>query len=150
MSPEVVKCVLLADRHHGLTEGVCGLLKTAFDTVVMVDDEASLLESARRLQPMVAVVDLSLAPGGSLRWVKQLRLFCPKLKLILLSIYDEPSVSRLAMEAGADGFVLKRAIASDLLPAVDAVLQMKNYISSGIEPQDYSSNRNHENKEKGR
>ena len=67
MSPELVKCVLLADRRHGLTEGVCGLLKTAFDTVVMVDDEASLLESARRLQPMVAVVDLSLAPGGSLR-----------------------------------------------------------------------------------
>ena len=132
MSPEVVSCVLLADRHHGLTEGVCGLLKTAFDAVVMVDDEASLLESARRLQPMVAVVDLSLAPGGSLRWVKQLRLFCPKLKLILLSVHDEPSVSRSAMEAGADGFVLKRAIATDLLPAVDAVLNKKSYISAGI------------------
>jgi len=56
----------------------------------------------------------------------------------------------LAMEAGADGYVLKRAIATDLLPAVDAILEMKNYISSGIKPQDYSSNTNHENKEKGR
>jgi DNA-binding NarL/FixJ family response regulator len=99
---------------------------------------------------VVAVVDLSLAPGSSLRWVKQLRLLCPKLKLILLSVHDEPSVSRLAMEAGADGYVLKRAIATDLLPAVDAVLEMKNYISSGIKPQDYFSNTNHENKEKVR
>ena len=132
MSPEIIKCVLLADRHHGLTEGVCGLLKTAFDAVVMVDDEASLLESAKRLQPVVAVVDLSLAPGSSLRWVKQLRILCPELKLILLSVHDEPSVSRSAMEAGADGFVLKRAIATDLLQAVEAVLDMKSYISAGI------------------
>jgi DNA-binding NarL/FixJ family response regulator len=132
MSPEIIKCVLLADRHHGLTEGVCGLLKTAFDAVVMVDDEASLLESAKRLQPVVAVVDLSLAPGSSLRWVKQLRLLCPDLKLILLSVHDEPSVSRSAMEAGADGFVLKRAIATDLLLAVDAVLDRRSYISAGI------------------
>jgi DNA-binding NarL/FixJ family response regulator len=134
MSPEVVKCVLLADRHHGLTEGVCGLLKTAFDAVVIVTDETSLFESAKRLQPAVAVVDLSLTQDSSLDWVKQLRSLCPELKLILLSIYDEPSVSRLAMEAGADGFVLKRAIASDLLPAVDAVLEMKSYISAGIKP----------------
>jgi len=42
--------------------------QTAFDTVVMVDDEASLLESAKTAPAMVAVVDLSLAPGGSLRW----------------------------------------------------------------------------------
>jgi DNA-binding NarL/FixJ family response regulator len=132
MSPEVVRCVLLADRHYGLTEGVCGLLKTVFDAVVMVADEASLLESARQLQPVMAVVDLSLAPRGSLQWVKQIRSLCPKLKLILLSVYDEPSVCRSAVEAGVDGFVLKRDIATDLLPAVDAVLDSKSYISAGM------------------
>jgi DNA-binding NarL/FixJ family response regulator len=63
MSPDVVRCVLLADRHHGLRQGVYGLLKTAFEAVVMVADEASLLESARQLQPVVTVVDLSLTPG---------------------------------------------------------------------------------------
>jgi DNA-binding NarL/FixJ family response regulator len=121
MSQDVVRCVLLADRHHDLTEAVCGLLKTAFDAVVMVTDEPSLLESAKRLQPAVAVVDLSLAPGTSLDWVKQVRSLCPNLKIILLSVYDEPSVKRLAIEVGVDAFVLKRDIASDLLAAVDAV-----------------------------
>jgi DNA-binding NarL/FixJ family response regulator len=121
MSQDVVRCVLLADRHHGLTEAVCGLLKTAFDAVVMVTDESSLLESAKRLQPAVAVVDLSLAPGTCLDWVKQLRFLCPNLKIILLSVHDEPSVKRLAIEVGVDGFVLKRDIASNLLAAVDAV-----------------------------
>ena len=56
MREKRLSCVLLADRHHGLTEGVRGLLKTAFGTVVMVADEASLLEGASRLRPGVAVV----------------------------------------------------------------------------------------------
>ena len=53
-----LSCVLLADRHHGLTEGVRGLLATAFGTVVMVADEESLIDGADRLQPDVAIVDI--------------------------------------------------------------------------------------------
>src|SRR5512137_2635803 len=93
-------CVLLADRHHGLTEGVRGLLETMFEAVVMVADENSLFESARRLQPTLAVVDLSLARDDGLRWLQGLRSHCPGLKLIVLSVHDESSVCRAAREAG--------------------------------------------------
>jgi len=116
-------CVLLADRHHGFTEGVRGLLETQFGTVIMVADEASLLEGAERIQPDVAVVDLSLAQGAGVGWLRTLRGRCPNLKVIVLSVHDEQSARRVAMEAGADAFVLKRAIATDLLAAVDAVRQ---------------------------
>jgi DNA-binding NarL/FixJ family response regulator len=115
-------CVLLADRHHGLTEGVRGLLETMFKTVVMVADEVSLQESAGRLQPETVVVDISLAGDGSLHWLQRLRQSCPQTKLIVLSFHDEPSVRRAAIEAGADGFVLTRAIATDLLQAIEAAL----------------------------
>ena len=121
MSGKPLSCVLLADRHHGLTEGVRGLLETAFGTVVMVADEASLLEGASRLRPDVAVVDLSLARDSGLAWLRALRQRCPDLKVIVLSVHDEQTVRRAAMEAGADAFVLKRAIATDLLPAVELV-----------------------------
>jgi DNA-binding NarL/FixJ family response regulator len=121
MPDKPLSCVLLADRHHGLAEGVRGLLETMFGTVVMVADEASLLEGASRLQPDVAVVDLSLAPDGGLDWLRAVRKRCPELKVIVLSIHDEQSVRRAAMEAGADAFVLKRAIVTDLLPAVELV-----------------------------
>jgi DNA-binding NarL/FixJ family response regulator len=66
--PKKRSCVLLADRHHGLTEGVRGLLETTFGTVVMVADEASLIDGAGRLQPDVVVVDLSLAQDAGLGW----------------------------------------------------------------------------------
>ena len=125
MSENSVSCVMLADRHHGLTEGVRGLLETAFGTVVMVADEASLLEGAVRLRPEVAIVDLSLARDSGLGWLRELRRRCPGLKVIVLSVHDEQSVRSAAMAAGADAFVLKRAIATDLLPVVDALAGAK-------------------------
>jgi two-component system secretion response regulator SsrB len=122
MTSDIVKCVLLADRHHGLAEGLRGLLETAFEAVVMVADEASLMESARRLQPDLAVVDLSLSRADNLNWLCRLRALCPELKLVLLSVYDEPSVRQAVLKAGADAFVLKRSAATDLLPAIEAVM----------------------------
>ena len=121
MSEKPVSCVLLADRHHGLTEGVRGLLETAFETVVMVADEVSLIDGVGRLRPDVAIVDLSLARGSGLNWLRSIRNRCPELKVIVLSVHDEESVRRTAMAAGADAFVLKRAIATDLLPAIEHV-----------------------------
>lgn len=132
MDLPVINCVLLADRHHGLTEAVRGLLETAFDAVVMVADERSLLESAKRLKPTLAVVDLSLARSDSLQWLQRLRNSCPDLKLILLSVHDEPSVCRAAIDAGANGFVLKRQVGAELLAAIDAVVAGRSYVSSGL------------------
>ena len=122
LAQTTVSCVLLADRHPGVTEGVRGLLGTRFEMVTMVADLPSLAESAERLQPDLVVVDLSLTRDGSLLWLRQVRERCPEMKLIVLSVYDEPSVRRAVMAAGVDGFVLKRAIATDLLPAVEAVM----------------------------
>jgi DNA-binding NarL/FixJ family response regulator len=116
-----LSCVLLADSHAGLTDGMRGLLETEFGTIVMVADETSLLEAASRLQPDMAVIDLSLAGRGGLGWLRAVRERCPELKIVVLSVHDEQSVRRAVMDAGADAFVLKRSIATDLLPAVTLV-----------------------------
>ena len=132
MSADNIKCVLLADRHHALTEGVRGLLDTTFEAVVMVADEHSLREIASRLHPTLAVVDLSLEHGAGLQWLPRLHAVCPELKVIVLSVHDEPSVCRSVMGAGADGYVLKRALATELLPAVDAILAGHKYVSPSL------------------
>jgi len=139
VSNNVVNCVLLADRHHGLSEGIRGLLESTFDTVVMVADEKSLFESAAWIKPTLAVVDLSLVQGGSLQWLRRLRIRCPDMKLILISVHDEPSVRRAADEAGADGFVAKQALATNLLPTIDVVLarsgpQTQGHADSATDP----------------
>jgi len=129
MSKHDVRCVLLADRHPGLMEGIRGLLETTFEAIVMVADEVSLIESATQLNVALVVVDLSLTRGKGMEMVRRLRARCPEVKLVIISVLDEPSVSRSVLEAGANGFVLKRAIATDLLDAVDAVLAGQLYVS---------------------
>jgi DNA-binding NarL/FixJ family response regulator len=122
MSVERFECVLLADRHHGLSEGIRGLLENEFRAVVMVADETSLLESAGRLQPSVTIVDLSLVRSESVEWIGRLRSRCPGTKVIVLSVHDEPSVRAAVALAGADALVLKQLLATDLLPTISAVL----------------------------
>ena len=121
MHDSTPSCVLLADRHHGLTEAVRGLLEAEFATVVMVADEASFLEGSARLRPDVAVVDLSLARDNGLGWMSAVRQRCPGIKVIVLSVHDEATVCQAAMDAGADAFVVKRSISTDLLAAVERV-----------------------------
>jgi DNA-binding NarL/FixJ family response regulator len=71
--PTAGNCALLADRHHGLTEGVRGLLETIFGAVLMVADEASLFEGVERSRPDVVIGDLALTRSGSLGWVREVR-----------------------------------------------------------------------------
>ena len=126
MTESKFSCVILADRSVGLTEGVRGMLETMFESVVIVANVTSLLESAARLQPEMAAVDVSLAHDGGLYWIGEMRKRCPEIKLIALSVHDEPSVEITATNAGCDGFVLKRAIAAELLPAVERLLSNPN------------------------
>ena len=125
-------CVLLADRHHGLRDGVRGLLETAFNTVFMVADEASLLEGAAQLQPPVVVVDLSLSNGDLLGLLERIRVRASHAKVLLLSVHDERTVADAAITSGADAVVLKRCLATDLLRAVDALRAGERYISPGM------------------
>ena len=115
MSKRLSDCVLLADRHHGLSESIRGLLETTFSSVFLVADENSLIEGAGLLRPAVVVVDLSLGAGDVAGLLRELRVRAPGAKVLLLSVHDEPSVLRSAVAAGADGIVLKRAIATDFL-----------------------------------
>jgi len=121
MPEKRLSCVLLADSHQDLTSAVRGLLETAFASVVMVADETSLLDGASRLRPEVAVVDLSLARRGNLNWLRALKDSVPELRVIALSVNDEKRVRTAAMDAGADAFVLKRDIATELIPAIARV-----------------------------
>ena len=150
MNDRSTRCVLLADKHHGLMEGVRGLLETAFGTVFMVGDEASLIDGVSRLEPSVTVVDLALAGGNWLQLLRTLRERSPASKVIVLSMYDELSVVRAAMGVGVNGFVLKRAIATDMLDAIASVLRGASYISPCIQASMIPGNDNGNTKDGGR
>jgi len=124
--------VLLADRHHGLRDSVRGLLESQFDAVFMVADEASLLEGVGRLNPAIVVVDLSLSGSDLPSLLGRLAARAPGTKVLLLSVHDERTVVASALKAGASGLVVKRDLATDLMPAIDAVLAGRTYVSPAV------------------
>ena len=128
--------VILADTHHTMLEGIRGLLETMFDAVVMVADDTSLFDTAARLEADLIVVDLSLPVSRDVNIVARLKGRFPKLKLIVLSVHDESIAVEEVMKAGAEGFVLKRSAATDLIPAVRAVLRGRKYVSPGLKKED--------------
>lgn len=129
---DVKDCVLLADRHHELSAGVHGLLATMFAAVFTVADEASLMEGAARIQPTVVVAELTLAGGDIAGFRSALRRQAPGAKVLVITAHDEPTVADASHAAGVEGVVLMRAIATDLLEAVDAVLAGKAYTSAAM------------------
>ncbi len=106
------------------------MLKTTFETVVMVADDSLLFDTAERLEPTVAVIDLALAEGGGLDLITHWHGRLPDIRLIVLSIHNEATIARSVIDAGA--FVLKRTIATDLLDAVDVVSSGEIYVSPAI------------------
>ena len=131
MSRSEVRCVILADSHHAMSEGIRGLVASIFTAVVMVADEVSLIEGASRLKSELAIVDTALSRGNILTLIRRLRAEFPDMKVLILGISDQPLLARRVLDAGAGGFVLKREISTDLLPAIDAVLAGVSYISPG-------------------
>src|SRR5438270_3307 len=127
--------VLLADRHLGMLGGVHSLLDGCFQTVLMVADEPSLMQTVATFHPDLVVVDLSLPGGGEANIAVRLIDGHPGLRVIVLSVHDEPMVAAQMLSAGVAGFVLKRSAAADLIPAVEAVLRGGTYLCPALQGQ---------------
>ena len=123
---------MLADGHLGLLAGVHGLLAGLFYSVLMVADEASLFDAVGTHRPDLAVVDLSLPREGEVNVVRRLMAGHPEVRVLVLSVHDDHTVAEQMLEAGAKGFVLKRALAADLTAAVDEVLRGGVFVSPSI------------------
>ena len=122
--------VLLADRHPALTESIRNLLETLFDTVVMVSDEKSLLETLNRFDPDLVVVDLEMPVTGAQNVANLLNRYDPELKFIVLSTYEGREVMGKCKSCGASGYILKRSSAENLIKAVAVVQNGGTFFSA--------------------
>lgn len=129
MGPQHPTCAILADRHTALADGIRGLLETEFDAVYVVADTQSLSDGAQRLLPELIIIDLGLVSGDLPGQLHRIADLAPASRVIVLSMHDEAGVAQLALAAGAHGVVLKRCVGNDFLPAIDAVLHGRHYVS---------------------
>lgn len=122
-------CVILADVHHPLLEATGGLLGAVFETVVMVSSYESLIKTALYMRPDLIVVDLSLPSSSGKKLLLPIDKQLKECKIIILGSYNDKGIVNEIMKKGGDGYVLKQAMPSDLLDAVDKVLGGETYVS---------------------
>lgn len=125
--------ILLADDHAVMRESLKNILEQrGFDVVGEAADGREAVTLAIQLHPDVVVLDVGMPLLNGIEAANELRQRLPHTKIILLTMYDEESYVRAAREAGVDGYVLKTEAASDLIKAIQNVIQGKLYVSPGI------------------
>jgi DNA-binding NarL/FixJ family response regulator len=121
--------LLLADDHTLLLEGIRLLLEPEFDLVGSVEDGQALLTAAKTLKPDVILLDISMPRLNGIDAARQLRKLMPSARLIFLTMHAGEDYVTEAFRAGAMGYILKRAAASELLTAIHTVLKGNHYVS---------------------
>jgi DNA-binding NarL/FixJ family response regulator len=121
--------VLLADDQPAVLAQTTRILAKDYDVIGTVPDGLELLEAAARLKPDVIVLDISM-PGldglGAARCLK--RAGCLS-RLVFLTVHEDPDFAREAMALGADAYVVKSRLASDLLTAIHEAVEGRKFIS---------------------
>jgi len=129
--------VLLADDHNILAEGLRSLLAREYDVIGIVQDGRELLAEAPKLNPQVIVLDIGMPLLNGLDAAEQLRSILPDVKLVFLTMKDDPNLAAAALNLGAVGYVLKHAAASELLKAVSEVLQGRAYVTAKLRAENW-------------
>lgn len=115
--------VLVVDDHTIVREGVHILLEAQSDIEVVGEaaDGQEALVRARELQPEIALVDIAMPGLNGLELTRALKRDWPQISVIILTMYESDEYFFQVLDAGASGYVLKKAASADLVAAVRAV-----------------------------
>jgi two-component system response regulator NreC len=122
--------IFLADDHGVLRAGLRALLNSEDDLEVVGEaasgDEA--LRLAAELRPDIVLLDLNMPGPGGIEITRQLREVLPETRVLVLTVHEDEGLLREAIDVGASGYIIKRAVESELINAIRAVARGDLYI----------------------
>jgi DNA-binding NarL/FixJ family response regulator len=121
--------VLLADDHRLLREAFARLLEPDCEVVGAVPDGRAVLEAVPHLRPDIVVLDIAMPLLNGLDAARQLKRVTPDVKVIMLTVSEDPDLAAEAFRAGASGYLLKNSAASELVQAIQEVFQGNSYVT---------------------
>ena len=125
------KRVLIVDDHPVFRHGITALINAEPDLVVCGEatSSPSALDAMRKLQPDIALLDISLPGTNGIELIKLMKAEYPKLPLLVLSMHDESLYALRALKAGALGYVMKAEALTHVLDALRKALKGEIYVS---------------------
>jgi two-component system response regulator NreC len=126
--------VMIADDHAILRAGLKLLVNAQADLEVVSEapDGAQAVQAARETRPDVALMDLTMPGTGGMQALRQIVQSCPKTRVLVLTMHDDPAYLRSVLAAGASGYVLKRSVDAELLAAIRAVHRGGTFVDPSL------------------
>ena len=126
--------MLLADDHAVVRDGLRALLDAEPDIEVVgeASDGHEACAKARELLPAVVVMDISMPGLNGARATEAIRRACPGTRVLALTAHEDKGYLRLLVQAGASGYLLKRAASQDLIHAIRAVAAGGTYLDPAL------------------
>lgn len=121
--------ILLADDNKDIREKVMQQLDPEFEVVGSVEDGNALAQAAAQMEPDVCVVDISMPIMSGIEAANQLRASGSTVKIIFLTVHEDPDFLEAVLATGALGYVVKSRVATDLSPAIRAAMAGRLFVS---------------------
>jgi DNA-binding NarL/FixJ family response regulator len=125
--------ILVVDDYEAFRQFVCSMLgkKSEWQVVAEASDGLQAVHKAEELQPDLILLDIGLPKLNGIEAARRIRKLAPDSKILFLSQEFSAEIVQDALSVGARGYVFKAHAGSELLASVDAVLQGKQFVSSG-------------------
>lgn len=121
--------VLLADDHALLLGAYEKLLANECEIVGQVQDGRALVAAAEQLKPDLIVLDIAMPSLNGLEAGRQIKQKQKDIKLVFLTMNEDPDLAAAAFRSGASGYLIKRSAASELLTAIREVMRGRSYVT---------------------
>jgi two-component system nitrate/nitrite response regulator NarL len=133
MSKNTLIKILLVDDHALVREGIAACLQDelGIEVIGYAANGVEAIEQCKQHQPDVVLMDVAMPVMDGLEATAILKKKWPMIKVLVLSLHNEPEYIQHVMQAGASGYVLKDVSFDDLLNGVKAVAQGNSYFSAG-------------------
>lgn len=126
--------VLVADDHQQMREYVRDLLSAhSCEVVAAVGDGQAAVDAAIQFVPDVAILDISMPILNGIEVARRLQTVCPSVSIVFLTVDKDRDTCRTALETGAQGYVLKPRLGTDLLLAVQLAKEKRRFVSPECE-----------------
>jgi DNA-binding NarL/FixJ family response regulator len=128
--------ILVVDDYQPFRRFICSTMeqRSALQVIGEAADGFQAVQQSEELQPDLIVLDVGLPGLNGIEAARQIRKCSPASRILVVSQESSPDIAHEAFEAGALGYVVKSFAGSELLPAVEMVLQGGQFISRGLLP----------------
>lgn len=126
--------VLIADDHALVREGIAAFLKLSEDIEVIAEasDGFEAIKKTDELKPDIVLMDINMPKLGGLEATVEIKKSHPDIKILVLTQYEDKEYISRFLKAGVSGYLLKKAVGSDLISAIRAVSRGEIYLHPSV------------------